>query len=50
MVIVHKACGGPVDERGRCERCGEVLDARDARALPGPGADALALASATASD
>jgi DNA-binding HxlR family transcriptional regulator len=37
MLIVHKECGGAVSDRGTCERCGEVLNARDARALPGPG-------------
>jgi DNA-binding HxlR family transcriptional regulator len=37
MLIVHKECGGPVDDRGICGRCGKVLRARDARALPGPG-------------
>ena len=37
MLIVHKECGGRVSDRGVCESCGEVLDARDARALPGPG-------------
>ena len=37
MLIVHKECGGPVSDRGICESCGEVLEARDARALPGPG-------------
>lgn len=37
MLIVHKECGGPVSDRGICERCGEVLHARDARAMPGPG-------------
>jgi DNA-binding HxlR family transcriptional regulator len=29
-LIVHKDCGGEVSERGICERCGEVLTARDA--------------------
>jgi DNA-binding HxlR family transcriptional regulator len=43
MLIVHKACGGPVNDRGICDACGEVLHARDARALPGPGVGALAL-------
>jgi DNA-binding HxlR family transcriptional regulator len=42
MLIVHKQCGGPVSDRGVCERCGERLDARDARALPGPGLTAAA--------
>jgi DNA-binding HxlR family transcriptional regulator len=37
MLIVHKECGGPVNDRGVCEACGKVLHARDARALPGPG-------------
>ena len=37
MLIVHKECGGPVNDRGACERCGKVLQARDAKALPGPG-------------
>ncbi len=37
MLIVHKVCGGEVNDRGICERCGELLHARDARALPGPG-------------
>lgn len=39
MLIVHKECGGPVNDRGICEACGELLHARDARALPGPGLD-----------
>jgi DNA-binding HxlR family transcriptional regulator len=39
MVILHKECGGAVSERGICESCGQVLSARDARALPGPGLD-----------
>jgi len=37
MVIVHKRCGKPISDRGICEHCGEVLHARDARAVPGPG-------------
>ncbi len=37
MLIVHKECGGAVSDRGTCEECGQVLHARDARALPGPG-------------
>ena len=38
--IVHKGCGGFVSDRGICEDCGEVLTARDARPVPGPGAAA----------
>jgi DNA-binding HxlR family transcriptional regulator len=40
MLVVHKECGGEINGRGICERCGELLSARDARALPGPGLDA----------
>ncbi|MFI5027803.1 MAG: winged helix-turn-helix transcriptional regulator, partial [Solirubrobacterales bacterium] len=47
MLIVHKECGGRVSDRGICEDCGEVLAARDARALPGPGVESLALAELT---
>jgi DNA-binding HxlR family transcriptional regulator len=36
--VVHKHCGGPVSDRGICEDCGETLNARDAVAVPGPGA------------
>jgi DNA-binding HxlR family transcriptional regulator len=36
-VILHKACGGHVSERGICESCGQVLTARDAVQVPGPG-------------
>jgi DNA-binding HxlR family transcriptional regulator len=36
-VILHKVCGGQVSERGICESCGEVLTARDAIQVPGPG-------------
>lgn len=34
MRIVHKACGGVVDDRRICGRCGELLAVRDARAEP----------------
>jgi DNA-binding HxlR family transcriptional regulator len=37
MLIVHKECGGPISDRGICQSCGEVLNARDATAVPGPG-------------
>jgi len=37
VLVVHKDCGGEVSERGICERCGELLTAHDARAVPGPG-------------
>jgi DNA-binding HxlR family transcriptional regulator len=33
MLVFHKECGGSVSDRGVCERCGETLTARDARAV-----------------
>lgn len=47
-LIVHKECGGTVSERGVCESCGKVLTARDAKQVPGPGADVEADALTTA--
>jgi DNA-binding HxlR family transcriptional regulator len=47
-LIVHKQCGGTVSERGICESCGKVLTARDAKQVPGPGAEAKADALTTA--
>ncbi|HVS98966.1 MAG TPA: helix-turn-helix domain-containing protein [Solirubrobacterales bacterium] len=38
--VIHKGCGGEASDRGICESCGEVLTARDAAAVPGPGAPA----------
>jgi DNA-binding HxlR family transcriptional regulator len=38
VLLEHRGCGGGVDEYRMCERCGERLNVRDARALPGPGA------------
>lgn len=47
-LIVHKECGGTVSERGICESCGKLLHARDAKQVPGPGAQAEADAVTTA--
>jgi DNA-binding HxlR family transcriptional regulator len=38
-VLVHKGCGGHVDDRRRCDRCGAELDAWDVEPHLGPGAD-----------
>lgn len=38
MVLMHRDCGGEVDDRRRCTRCQAELAARDVRAVPGPGA------------
>ncbi len=40
VVLVHRDCGGPVDGRRRCERCGADLEAWDVEPRLGPGADA----------
>jgi hypothetical protein len=40
LIVIHKDCGGEVSDRGICEECGETLNARDAKAVPGPGAAA----------
>jgi DNA-binding HxlR family transcriptional regulator len=40
VVVRHKGCGGEVDERGHCERCGQRLEAHDAYPDLGPGAPA----------
>jgi DNA-binding HxlR family transcriptional regulator len=37
-LILHRDCGGEVNGRFRCERCGADVDARSAEAKPGPGA------------
>jgi DNA-binding HxlR family transcriptional regulator len=38
VLLEHRGCGGAVDEHLTCEHCGAKLSAREARALPGPGA------------
>jgi DNA-binding HxlR family transcriptional regulator len=49
-LIVHKNCGGKVSGRGICESCGQVLTARDAIQVPGPGAKVSPGTAATATD
>jgi DNA-binding HxlR family transcriptional regulator len=38
MLLTHKGCGGRLDDRRTCTRCGVTLQAKDAEAIPGPGA------------
>jgi DNA-binding HxlR family transcriptional regulator len=45
-VIVHKECGGRVNDRGICVECGKLLHAREARQIAGPGWDATLAAGA----
>jgi DNA-binding HxlR family transcriptional regulator len=37
-LITHRDCGGEVDERFRCTKCGADVEARTAEARPGPAA------------
>jgi DNA-binding HxlR family transcriptional regulator len=47
LLVVHKECGGPMDDHFICERCGQRMGPRDARAVPGPGATERAAARAS---
>jgi DNA-binding HxlR family transcriptional regulator len=38
VVIEHRGCGGRMNDRRICEKCGALLEARDARARRGPAA------------
>ncbi|SNQ48412.1 conserved hypothetical protein [Frankia canadensis] len=37
-LILHRDCGGHIDDRRRCEACGREVDVTDVRRVPGPGA------------
>jgi DNA-binding HxlR family transcriptional regulator len=38
MIVVHKGeCGGEIDDRRTCTKCGKALTVREARAVEGPG-------------
>lgn len=39
VLLEHKACGHHINVVPTCDHCGESLDARSVRAVPGPGAD-----------
>jgi DNA-binding HxlR family transcriptional regulator len=38
VVIEHRGCGGRIDDRRICDRCGGEMTLRDATVRPGPGA------------
>jgi DNA-binding HxlR family transcriptional regulator len=38
VVLEHRDCGGELDDRRRCRRCGAELTATEVRARRGPGA------------
>jgi DNA-binding HxlR family transcriptional regulator len=41
IVLEHNGCGGGLDDRRRCERCGEDVEGWDVVARPGPGVKAI---------
>jgi DNA-binding HxlR family transcriptional regulator len=40
VLLTHKDCGGELDSHRVCLRCGKPVEARQARALPGPSVPA----------
>jgi DNA-binding HxlR family transcriptional regulator len=42
MLLTHRGCGGELDDRRICERCGAALQPQDVQAAPGPSAAAPA--------
>ncbi len=42
VVLAHKDCGGELDDRRRCRKCGAELQATEVEARRGPGATAQA--------
>jgi DNA-binding HxlR family transcriptional regulator len=38
LLIEHRGCGSITTAQMTCDTCGEALDARSVRAIPGPGA------------
>jgi len=40
MLLLHRGCGGEVDDRRVCVRCGEALELGDVELKAGPGAQA----------
>ena len=36
-IVVHKECGGQIDDRRICTKCGKHLEVREAKAIDGPG-------------
>lgn len=47
VVIQHRGCGGEIDDRRRCQRCGADLEAWEVIARRGPGATEAARPGAT---
>jgi len=41
MLVLHRGCGGEIDDRRRCRRCGEALEVGDVELAAGPGGGRL---------
>jgi DNA-binding HxlR family transcriptional regulator len=37
MLLLHRGCGGELDDRRMCTKCGEAVDLAGVEAVPGPG-------------
>jgi DNA-binding HxlR family transcriptional regulator len=37
MLLLHRGCGGELDDRRLCGKCGAPVELRDVEAVPGPG-------------
>ena len=37
LLVEHRSCGSAITAQMTCDTCGEALDARSVRAIPGPG-------------
>jgi DNA-binding HxlR family transcriptional regulator len=47
-VLLHRDCGGRIDDRLRCERCGRDVEGAEVDSVDGPGLRAAALEDAPA--
>ena len=36
-ILRHVSDDGPLDERGHCEKCGQLVEPADTMSYPGPG-------------
>jgi DNA-binding HxlR family transcriptional regulator len=37
LMLLHRDCGGELDDRRSCKSCGAVVELRDVESVPGPG-------------
>lgn len=48
MLLLHRDCGGELDDRRFCKACGAAVELRDVEAVPGPGGAKVPEAAAAA--